>query len=81
MQVASLQSITESVSKITEMNIQIASAAEEQSSVTEDVNKNVIGISDIVQESLHSTNQISEASSNLVKTTITLNGLIEHFKV
>ena len=42
-----LQRIGEAVTVITDMNLQIASAAEEQSAVAEEVNRNVAGIRDV----------------------------------
>ena len=42
-----LQRIGEAVAVITDMNLQIASAAEEQSAVAEEVNRNVAGIRDV----------------------------------
>ncbi|QXH34631.1 methyl-accepting chemotaxis protein [Pseudomonas muyukensis] len=44
-----LQRIGEAVAVITDMNLQIASAAEEQSAVAEEVNRNVAGIRDVTE--------------------------------
>ncbi len=46
-----LDSITGSISAITDMTIQIASAAEEQSTVAEEINRNITNISQVAQES------------------------------
>jgi methyl-accepting chemotaxis protein len=43
----SLAAITEQVEKISDMNHQVATATEEQSSVTEEINRNVQGIADL----------------------------------
>ncbi|HBX57743.1 MAG TPA: chemotaxis protein [Pseudomonas sp.] len=43
----SLGAITEQVEKISDMNTQVAAATEEQSSVTEEINRNVQGIADL----------------------------------
>ena len=43
----SLAAITEQVEKISDMNHQVAAATEEQSSVTEEINRNVQGIADL----------------------------------
>ncbi|MBD0679925.1 chemotaxis protein [Pseudomonas sp. PSB11] len=69
--VAALQRIGDSVSIITNMNLQIASAAEEQSVVVEEINRNVAAIRDVT-ESLSTQAQESAKISN------TLNGLANH---
>ncbi|CAD5107660.1 methyl-accepting chemotaxis protein [Pseudomonas carbonaria] len=43
----SLGAITEQVERISDMNTQVAAATEEQSSVTEEINRNVQGIADL----------------------------------
>ena len=47
-----LQAITQAVSLINDMNNQIASAAEEQSAVAEDINRNVTNIGQVAQDAL-----------------------------
>nr|EIU5533545.1 methyl-accepting chemotaxis protein [Pseudomonas aeruginosa] len=47
--VAALQRIGEAVTVINDMNLQIASAAEEQSSVAEEINRNVAAIRDVTE--------------------------------
>ncbi|WP_371316664.1 methyl-accepting chemotaxis protein [Pseudomonas gingeri] len=47
---ASLQAITGQVERISDMNQQVATATEEQSAVTEEINRNVQGISDLARE-------------------------------
>lgn len=67
-----LQEITESVNQVNEMNLQIATASEQQSAVAEEVNKNVVHInqlaSDIdetVQSSSSQTDSLSQLSRSL----------------
>jgi methyl-accepting chemotaxis protein len=46
---SSLAAITEQVERISDMNHQVATATEEQSAVTEEINRNVQGISDLAR--------------------------------
>jgi len=69
--VVALRRIGDAVSIITNMNLQIASAAEEQSAVVEEINRNVATIRDVT-ESLSTRAQESAKISN------TLNGLANH---
>ncbi|CAM3602544.1 Methyl-accepting chemotaxis protein PctC [Pseudomonas reidholzensis] len=47
---ASLGAITDQVERISDMNHQVATATEEQSAVTEEINRNVQGISDLARQ-------------------------------
>ncbi|MOA23846.1 Methyl-accepting chemotaxis protein CtpH [compost metagenome] len=47
---ASLSTITDQVEHISDMNHQVATATEEQSAVTEEINRTVQGISDLARE-------------------------------
>ena len=49
---ASLTTITGQVEHITDMNLQVATATEEQSAVTEEINHNVQGISDLARQTV-----------------------------
>ena len=77
----SLESITRSVTTINEMNTMIASAAEEQTSVAEDMNKNIVSISQLSNDTAGSTNQTMEASNELAKLSAQLDSLINQFKL
>ncbi|MCE9685558.1 methyl-accepting chemotaxis protein [Shewanella sp. AS16] len=59
-----LEGIVISVDNITEMNTHIATAAEEQSSVAESINRSIIAISDIAQ---HSTQAAAELNDSVKK--------------
>ncbi len=71
---ASLDSITRMIANVSDMNVQIASAVDQQSAVTEEINENVVNISNnsmstttevsnIAQESIH----LSEVAGKLAK--------------
>ncbi|GAL09165.1 methyl-accepting chemotaxis protein [Vibrio astriarenae] len=66
----SLVSIKEAISQITEMNIQIASAAEEQSLVAEEINGNTVNIKDLssqVSERSQETSSLVDEQTRLVE--------------
>lgn len=76
-----LTSITQEVSTITEMNIQIATAAQEQSAVSEDVNIRVNAIQGVSDQTAAASEQTSAASAELAKLGEELQGLIVRFKL
>ena len=78
---SSLTTIVESVSQIDRMSSQIATAAEEQSTVAEDMNQNLIRISDMGKQNASGVNQTSQASQELARMASTLQGLIVQFRV
>ncbi|WP_372871330.1 methyl-accepting chemotaxis protein [Shewanella sp.] len=60
-----LRDIVNAVDTITQLNTHIATAAEEQSSVAESINRSVIAISDIAQESTEASNNMTNAVAKL----------------
>ena len=62
------------------MNTLIASAAEEQNAVTEDINRNVVEISVISDQSSRSANQMSESSAELARLAVELQIQVGQFK-
>ncbi|PAU53152.1 chemotaxis protein [Pseudomonas sp. PIC25] len=76
-----LASITEAVSVINDMNTQIASAAEEQSAVAEDINRNVTTIGQVAQEVAGGADESSQASAELTKLAEQQRRLINQFRV
>lgn len=76
-----LVSITQAVSVINDMNTQIASAAEEQSAVAEDINRNVINIGQVAHEVAGGADEASKASAELTKLAEQQRRLINQFKV
>ena len=75
-----LNAITESVTTITNMNFQIASASEEQSVVAEEINKNVVNISEVADKNASASEQLATSSNDLARLTEDLRGLVSQFK-
>lgn len=76
----SLDAITDAVTTISNMNIQIASAAKEQSSVSEEINKNVVNISQVVEQTAEGAQQTLTASHELANLANELQNLVGEFK-
>ncbi|WP_430523258.1 methyl-accepting chemotaxis protein [Pseudomonas granadensis] len=76
-----LETITHAVSVINDMNTQIASAAEEQSAVADDINRNVINIGQVANEVAGGADESSSASAGLTKLAEQQRRLINQFKV
>jgi len=76
-----LETITQAVSVINDMNTQIASAAEEQSAVADDINRNVINIGQVANEVAGGADESSSASAGLTKLAEQQRRLINQFKV
>jgi methyl-accepting chemotaxis protein len=63
------------------MNTQIATAAEEQSSVAEEINRNIISVSDLGNQTAAGANQTSISSEELSRLATDLQSLVSQFKV
>ena len=76
-----LEQIAQRVSQINEMNLVIASAAEEQAQVAREVDRNLVNIRDLSLQSSAGANQTSAASQELARLAIDLNNLVARFQV
>jgi methyl-accepting chemotaxis protein len=76
----SLEAITDAVTTISNMNIQIAGAAKEQSNVSEEINKNVVNISQVVERTAEGAQQTQVSSHELSNLANELQLLVEQFK-
>jgi methyl-accepting chemotaxis protein len=77
----SINSITAAVSRIHDMNTQIATAAEEQSYAAEEINKNVIQVVELVQSTNKSAQHSTYIASNLDDAARQLSLQIASFRV
>ncbi|MDM7857991.1 methyl-accepting chemotaxis protein [Thiopseudomonas acetoxidans] len=73
--------IAEQVTRINDMNASIASAAEEQSAVAEEIDRNVVNINDISREVNEGTAQTNSASQELAQLAEELQRQVQSFKV
>ncbi len=78
---AVLAQITNAVATINDMNAMIASAAEEQSSVAEEINRNITNVSEIAEETSEASRQNVETSRELNALANRLQGLVQKFKL
>jgi methyl-accepting chemotaxis protein len=77
----SLAAITERVEAISEMNMQIASSAEQQERAAYSIKENVVGIKDMSQTTMKSIEKVEMASGSLVEVSNDLQRVTGEFKV
>ncbi|RXT67982.1 methyl-accepting chemotaxis protein [Pseudomonas syringae] len=77
----SLSEITSSINQISERNLVIASAAEEQAQVSREVDRNIVNIRDLSMQSTQGANQISASNHELSRLAADLNQVVSRFKV
>lgn len=77
----SLKRINAAMSDINNMNAQIASAAEEQAAVADDINQNFRSITLSSEETAAGTDQVNAASSELQELALRLQQSVSQFKV
>lgn len=76
-----LGEISASVSEINNMNIQIATATEEQTMVAEEVNRNIININQFTSQTAATVNQVETSSKQLFTYATELQKKISYFRV
>lgn len=76
-----LEGITAAISQISERNLVIASASEEQAQVAREVDRNLVNIRDLSLQSAAGANQTSAASQELSRLAIDLNNLVARFRI
>jgi len=77
----SLMSITDMVARINDMNTQIASAAEEQTAVAEEISRSIVAINDVAVQTSQSSDQLQQASEGVSAMATQLHGLVAKFTV
>lgn len=77
----SLHVIAAEVATINDMNTQIATAAEEQSVVAEEINRNITTISSIADNTSAGATQTAQSSEELVRLAAELRRLVNQFKL
>ena len=75
-----LEMITSEVAMINDMNTQIASAAEEQGAVSEEINRSVVNIREVSDQTMTEMGSLTDASNDLLGVVSNLKTLIDRFK-
>ncbi|MDC5818301.1 methyl-accepting chemotaxis protein [Vibrio europaeus] len=78
---ASLKQISAHISHISDQNIQVATATEEQSSVVGEINRNVEDINLLTEETANVAQQLNSSSSHLKQLSGQLDTLVGNFKL
>ena len=77
----SLDQVVSSVMQISQRNIQIAGASEEQSAVAAEIDRSVVHISDLAKHTSEASEQIAIATQELSNLGENLREMISHFKI
>lgn len=76
-----LNTIYSQISRMSDSNLVIASAAEEQAKVAREIDRNIVNISDLAQQSAAGAHQTSASAHELSRLAVDLNNLLTRFKV
>ncbi|MES9852964.1 MAG: methyl-accepting chemotaxis protein [Candidatus Thiodiazotropha sp. L084R] len=75
-----LNSISGVIDTITDMNQQIATASEEQSSVAEEINRNIVSVNQIAESTLDGANRSVGATEEMAEAIERMDNLVLQFK-
>lgn len=76
----SLETITRVVDEIKKMNVQIASVAEQQNTTAEEINGNIMKISEVADETATASQQTASSSDDLAQLAVALQEQLAKFK-
>ncbi len=76
-----LNTIYQQINVMNDSNLVIASAAEEQAKVAREVDRNIINISDLAQQTAAGAHQTSASAHELSRLAVDLNNLLTKFKI
>ncbi len=77
----SLDEITNAVSRIAEMNQQIATASDQQINVSDEVNRNVVNINQVAEQNASGSQEVTRAAVKLEQLAGELGSLVRQFRV
>ena len=77
---AALTEITASVTTISNMNLQIATAFEQRSAVAVEISENVVSINAVADENAKASHNLASSSENLAQIAAELQDVVSHFK-
>ena len=77
----SLNQITQMVAGITDMNTQIASAAEEQSAVSDEINRNIVTINEMAEHTASGASQAAASGEHMQQLASDLRSVVNQFKI
>ena len=75
----SFHDISIAIDRITEMNAHVATASEQQNAVSEEINRNLVGITNVAGETLASADQTAAASHRLHQLVNKLQSMLRQF--
>ncbi|MEW5711350.1 methyl-accepting chemotaxis protein [Pseudomonas sp. SB113] len=78
---SALENITRTVSTIQAMNSQIATAAEQQSAVAEEINRSVLNVRDVSEQTAAASEETATSSTELARLGTHLQALVGRFQV
>ncbi|WP_300627056.1 methyl-accepting chemotaxis protein [Pseudomonas sp.] len=78
---SALVEITETIDDITERNVLIATASEEQAQVAREVDRSLVSIRDLSSQAADGSNQTALATSELSKLAVELNRMVNQFRL